>query len=344
MSAVTDFVEQAAKDIITILLSLDSLRAVVAALGIVSPEAKYAHWIYGKRADSIVLQGLKELGFHNEQADEIVKQIHAVAEQQQRRDVTKENAAQYLLAILSKYTVFFDKAIQYGGNKTTQSRYYIDTMEMSHNETDLDKIVDIMSCLCAICEKKPDIIVVPKGGNPLFARSVAQFYTAKLVVAKSKSDKSRITTSDGNKYTDFQINYEGSWGVLATESSQISVIMDCNISGGSQLLDIIADLKKISKEPGIKIEPPQQAYVLFRADDGSGNVANENIDQRFNNIGCQLYRFFDLDEKTKQELYELKKNAKQQGRTPDIYYKSDLEKIDEIILDLKKKNAYFYQK
>lgn len=74
MSAVTDFVEQVVKNIIMILLSLDSLRAVVAALGIVSPEAKYAHWIYGKRTDSIVLQGLKELGFHNEQADEIVKQ------------------------------------------------------------------------------------------------------------------------------------------------------------------------------------------------------------------------------------------------------------------------------
>ena len=343
MNVVVDLIGDIATSIVLILLSIDTVRAFVAALGVVNPEGKYAHWIYGKRADHIVLQGLKELGFHNEQAEDIVKQVRVVAEQQHRRDVTKENAAQYLLAILAKYIVFFDKAIQFGGNKTTKSRYYIDTMEMSHNETDLDKIVDIMSCLCATCGKKPDIIVVPKGGNPLFARAVAQFYTAKLIVAKPKSDKSRITTSDGNKYTDFQINYEGSWSVLAAESPQTSVIMDCNISGGSQLLDIIAEVKRISQEAETKIMPPQQAYVLFRADDGSGNVKNEDIDQRFNNIGCQLRRFFDLDEDTKQALYELKQSADQEGRTPDIYYRSDREKINEIILNLRRKQAYFYQ-
>ena len=67
------------------------------------------------------------------------------------------------------------------------------------------------------------------------------------------------------------------------------------------------------------------------------------IDQRFNNSGCQLHRFFDLDEETKQALYKLKRSANQEGRTPDIYYRSDKEKIDEIILNLRRKQAFFYQ-
>ena len=324
------------------LLSLDTIRALLAMTGWVKPEAKFAWVIYGRYERNLIVTGLKEMGFQPQKSEEISKNLRAVSEDERAKyGITKENAAEQLVALISKYIVCFDRPIQYGGTRTTTSSYYINTMEMSHDENDKRKMVSIMACLYARNRNssKPKIIVTPKGGNPLFAQAVANHYAASFIVAKSQNDKSRITSVAGDAITDFKINYEGSGCVEEDhDCTQNSIIVDCNTSGGSQLIDIANDLRRISSLSNNKrIPTPSVAYVLFRADSGQ----EQDIDQKFKDNDCTLRRFFDLDEDLKKQIYQLKQSV---GKDcyPDLYMTKDKKMIDNIIKEMKNKRLLFY--
>lgn len=325
------------------LLSLDTIRAIIAMTGWVKPEAKYAWIIYGRYERNLIVTGLKELGFQPQKSEEISRNLRKVSENE--RDtygITAENAAEQLVVLIAKYIVHFDQPIQYGGTRTTTSSYYIDTMEMAHDEKDKQLMESIMVHLYSSKGNatKPEVIVTPKGGNPLFALAVANYYAANFVIAKSKSDKSRITSVGNDAYTDFQINYEGSWNVLTSVNDQQCVIVDCNTSGGSQLIDIVNDLRTIASKAGnAKIMAPTEVYVLFRAD--SGQASDIDIDRKFEDNKCKLYRFFDLDEELKEQIYQLKQSVGN-DRSPDLYYESDRQRVEKIILRMKEKDLFFY--
>lgn len=323
------------------LMSLDTIRAIIAMMGWVKPEAKYAWIIYGRYERNLIVTGLKELGFQPQKSEEISKNLRKVSEKE--RDtygITAENAAEQLIILIAKYIVHFDHPIQYGGTRTTTSSYYIDTMEMAHDEKDKRLMVSIMVHLYTSKgnSTKPEVIVTPKGGNPLFALAMADYYAANFVVAKSKNDKSRITLVGNDAYTNFQINYEGSWNVLTSVNDKQCIIVDCNISGGSQLIDIVNDLKDIATKAGnVKIMAPNEVYVLFRADSGQ----DHDIDRKFEDNKCKLYRFFDLDEDLKEQIYDLKQSVGN-NRFPDLYYESDKKRVEAIVQRMKEKGLFFY--
>lgn len=329
--------------IIMSLLSLDTIRAIIAMTGWVKPEAKFAWIIYGRYERNLIVAGLKELGFQAQKSEEISKNLRKVSENE--RDtygITAENAAKQLVILIAKYIVHFDQPIQYGGTRTTTSSYYIDTMEMAHDEKDKQLMGSIMVHLYSAKgnSTKPEVIVTPKGGNPLFALAVANYYAANFVMAKSKGDKSRITSIGNDAYTNFQINYEGSWNVLTSVNDQRCIIVDCNTSGGSQLIDIVNDLRTIASKAGnAKIMAPTEVYVLFRADSGKGS--DIDIDSQFKDNKCKLYRFFDLDEELKELIYQLKQSVGN-DRSPDLYYESDKKRVEAIIQRMKQKNLFFY--
>ena len=287
------------------------------------------------------MTGLKELGFQPQKSEEISKNLRMVSKTEREiYGITEENAAEQLVVLISKYIVHFNRPIQYGGSRTTTSSYYINTMEMSHDEKDKQKMTSIMAHLYAKKgdSTKPEVIVTPKGGNPLFAQSVANHYAASFVVAKSKEDKSRITSVTDDVATDFRINYEGSWNVTTSHRPPNCIIVDCNTSGGSQLIDIVNDLRRISSKVGtVMIPTPAVAYVLFRADSGK----ELDINQKFQDNDCRLYRFFDLDEDIKEQIYQLKQSVGV-DRDPDLYYSDDKKQVDDIIRHMKEKKLFFY--
>ena len=59
-------------------------------------------------------------------------------------------------------------------------------------------------------------------------------------------------------------------------------------------------------------------------------------------FGCQLHRFFDLDEELKSMLYELKEMCKSQNIDIDIYVDTVANKIDEIISKMNDINKLYY--
>ena len=323
------------------LLSLDTIRALIAMIGWVKPEAKFSWIIYGRYERNLIVTGLKELGFQPQKSKEISKNLRTVSKNEREiYGITEKNAAEQLVILIAKYIVHFNRPIQYGGTRTTTSSYYINTMEMSHDEKDKQIMTSIMARLYAAkgSSAKPEVIVTPKGGNPLFAQAVANHYAANFVVAKSKGDKSRITSVGDDAYTDFQINYEGAWNVADSLDAQNCIIVDCNTSGGSQLTDIINDLRRLSdKEGNAKIPTPAEAYVLFRADSGK----EQDINRKFQDNNCKLYRFFDLDEDLKKQIYQLKQSVGAE-RFPDLYYADDKKQVDDIIEHMKQKKLFFY--
>ena len=329
--------------IILMLLSLDTIRALIAMLGWVKPECKFAWLFYGRYDRNIVEAALKDMGYSKERRISVIEGLKSTAKKSESlTGVNNSNAAVQLLILLAKYTEVFSKnKIQYGGQTLTNSSYYIDTMEISHSKKDLDLMAAIMLCLIQNnISVKPDVIFVPKGGNPLFAQAVASILDADLIVVKSNDDKSRIKTTDNNSFDLFRINYEGSWNSLYKERELKNVVLDCNISGGSQLIDIITDTNKLINNSNgkIKLKPLQIAFVLFCVD-----KQDNKIDSRFTGINSSLYRYFDLDEETKKMLYELKEKCNNEGRMPDYYLESDREQAERIIERLRHSNKYYYK-
>lgn len=321
------------------LLSLDTLRAIIAMIGWVKPNAKYSWIIYGRYSKNLVESTLKELGFSSTKSKLITKKIKEITKEVSNKGVTEENAVKLLISILAKYTVKFENPIQYGGTKTTKSDYYIDTMEISHHEEDREMLSAIMVLLVnkkTKASKKPNTIITPKGGNPLFAMEVAELYGASFLMAKSKADKSRIKSINGDDSMSFKINYEGALHAEKLPSGKC-IILDCNTSGGSQLLDIVNDIQNVATKIDIPI--PKEIYVLFRADE-----RHSDIDKKFSDRHCTLYRFFDLDEETKKDIYDLKVKYENNGQAElDIYYKEVDRDIEAIITKIKNKNNFHYE-
>lgn len=326
------------------ILSLDTIRAVIAMLGWIKPDSKYAWLIYGRYNRNLVASAFQELGFQKEKSAKAIKNLkQAAAEIQALTGINDKSAPCQLLILLAKYIVQFEQ-VEYGGQTISNSCFYIDTMEISHNEEDMNKLAGIMACLIrhkwqGDRKKNLEVMLAPKGGNPLFVQAVASVFGSRLIIVKAENDKSRITVADNNPCDLFKINYEGSWSVLNNSRSLGSIVVDCNTSGGTQLLEIITGVKRLTNDSGgdIRLEPPQYAFVLFCVD-----KQKDNIDKKFNDRGAKLIRFFDLDEATKEMLYNLRKRSEAESRLPDYYNDTDRKEAEQLIQRLKQNGKFYY--
>lgn len=319
------------------LLSVDTIRSIIAMMGLVKPNAKYSWLIYGRFQKNLIETTLNEMGFSSSESKRIKKDLRKVSQKFQN-GVTPDNVTKHLIALLAKYIVKFEGKIAYGGTHTTSSQYYINTMEISHCEKDSKILCSAMVNLVdkkSIDNNKPSVVFTPKGGNSLLGMQVAQYYKACYIMAKSETDKSRINTLDHDVGAEFSVNYEGSWETKNIRSKK-SIALDCNISGGSQLLDIIDELNTISKKRQLDFNLPNEVYVLFRVDN------HKEVDKVFEDRNCSLYRFFDLDEEIKEMLYELKFKCENENIEIDIYDTTVSDEIDRIIHKLKEKNKLYY--
>ncbi|WP_417092918.1 hypothetical protein [Intestinimonas timonensis] len=336
--------------VISLILGIDSVRAIIASLGIFNPATKVGHIIYGKYDRTIVKTALKDLGYSSATSDEMVLNMKKIPQSvfMANAGVSAENAAEQLIIMLSKYMFKFNDVILYGGSSLTKSNYYIDTMEISHNKEDKQKLAAIMIYLLQARwegKKSPEVIVTPKGGNPLFVQEVANNLNSHLLVAKAETDKSRIKLTDEAAYPqkEFLVNYEGSWFLSETDKEKSCVVIDCNTSGGTQLLDIVKEIRlfndKFKSSSSVKIQAPSKVFVLFRAD-----IDGDDIDKKFEAHKCKIYRFFDLDEVAKEKMYEFKHSRKEKGRSPSYYIEDDIKGAREIIQYLQNQNLYYYDR
>ena len=72
--------------------------------------------------------------------------------------------------------------------------------------------------------------------------------------------------------------------------------MDCNTSGGSELMETITEFNRLLSETGWAVTQLSEAYVLFRPDNQA------DIDSRFRSNQLRIYRYLDLNEDVKTAL------------------------------------------
>lgn len=325
-------------NLVLLVLALDTVRAIIAATGIFGRNIPIiSRLIYGKKDEDVVSEAFKMLGFHKNEIESIKKRIKKEAKG--RSAFPKKDSSRRLTYILAKNTIEFENDISYGlispEKQISYSKYYINTMDAVHNDNDLEELSLIMTRLIEknINNCKPDFIIVPKGGNPLLAQNIARKLKLKLVIAKDKNDSAR-PPQDTEEMKIFSIRYEGIKELLyCNERKKYSgILIDCNTSGGTQLINIVKEFNNFIEKCNVPIEPISKAFVLFKLVKYDSNKIEVKIDKQFDDINCKLYRIYDLDEEDKKALKTM----------PTEEYYEVLEEIDELHDVIKKKGRYYF--
>ena len=246
-----------------------------------------------------------------------------------------------LLELILKYIQ--KGACTFSTNLSISSHYYINSMDASHNNADLNIMSNIIiKLLQQNGFKKLDFILTPKSGNTLLGQDVAEKLNCTSVFCKKQSDNSHVSLEDNSLLTAFVTNFEGVSYLLEKSNSKKSklngVIIDCNSSSGDTILDCMQSfnsnleaLKGVNSDFG-DVDIVNTAFVLFRPVDNN----TIDIDDKFKNEGFKCVRCFDLCETSKEAIFNYKK---QNGKTSYSYYeKDDKELINSVIEGLGKKN------
>ncbi|MBR6862443.1 MAG: hypothetical protein IKM73_14095 [Acidaminococcaceae bacterium] len=115
--------------------------------------------------------------------------------------------------------------------------------------------------------------------------------------------------------------------------------MDCNTSDRAQLLNILEEVNRtfFNTTGPIKLKSKNSVFVLFCV-----NNQAVNIDEKFEQHNVNLVRFFDLDESSKNMLYELKLKCAREHRTPSYLNDEDRADAKQIIDTMKENQKYYY--
>jgi len=266
------------------------LRDLVFATGLVPPGSPLEFLFINHSHESLASSILRRLGVDHRLV--VRRPVHTVS----------LAGVDQLVALLTRYTRSFARDISYGKETVINSRYYVNTMEASHSENDLHLMADLIVRLILRSRNDvlPDFILTPKAGNPLLAQALHDTCSVPVVLRKAEHDKSRARGAE--KAEALFVNFEGIHQLAELtrheERTLRGVAVDCNTSGGSELLDSMREFNTLIGRNGWSVEAVSEAYVLFRPDN------HTNIDERFSQHGLRIVRYFDLNEAFKKEIIE----------------------------------------
>ena len=315
-------------DIILFILAVSTIRDVIASLGVVPRRCRFSWIFYGRYDRDLVKTVLsEELHYTDQDADQFV---HGMTKGELERNRKREPKVYYrmLIDVIRKCMIQGDAI--YG---STHTNYYIHTMMGSQDDEIRETMCELMVHL--ILERMKikkidsiDFIIVPKSGNSRLGQAIAEKLNARCILHKSKTDKAYAKTddsSDANYMINYNINFEGAY-YLEKGKPLRGVVLDCNTSGGSQLLEAVKEFNTlIDHSRDIKFKKIEDVFTLFRADMDDG----KNIDSNFADQGCRLHRIFDLTEPYKERIF------KGISEGENIPYFTSESKVDGIIADMR---------
>lgn len=296
--------------IILLILTVDTIRTILVALGWVHPDTPIiGKWLCGRRDQDIVKNVLLDMGYKEEKAKSSITDIRNMV--QRKKQFHSEEEPLQVLDIVSRGIIKLDASITYGIENKSKSNYYINTMGIAH---DRDCLKDMEKCLEKLVDNhciKWDFIIVPKGGNPLLAQKLsAERDNTPFIMAKDCNDAARPGGASTNDLD--VINFEGLEELLSKTKQKSrrlkGIVIDDNAAGGSQLLKAVKEFNEFVKRDGSRFEPIKYCFVLFKLtkkDSVTGTVIDDDL--KFKKEGCTLYRYFDLDENDKIKIHSSKK-------------------------------------
>lgn len=316
-------------------LGIMTLRELIAMFGVFPRDKKLSFLIYNNYDSYLVKETLKALGLEKK---DITNTIYA-------KKITNSVKAgnigkRHLIQILSQFLICIDGNAQYGVQTVISTKYYITTAEATYYEEYLDWMCHLLGNL--ILEKlrengisnKPDFIITPKGGNTNLGKAFANRSNSLFITSKYISIRGTyVSLSSGKPEFNLKTNYEGAWELINRANSiknnqkLYGIVVDCNTATGEQIEETLSSFNSLVKRLELPIEPVKNVFTLYRA------IDNEkcDIDTKFKEHDYRLYRYCDLSESNKEEIY------KQRGKKNrlDVHYRKDVKKIDNIIKQIR---------
>jgi len=355
--------------IILVILSLATLRDVLAKFHLIP--AKEGKWwskiLYGDVSKESIINILCKINLHEDDIPLIIEKLKGnnlekgiikevfdeigVSEIKAKQRLSNnlfdsESISQPNIRLLELILKYIQKgACTFSTNLSISSNYYINSMDASHNNADLNIMSNIIIRLLQQNGfKKLDFILTPKSGNTLLGRDVAEKLNCTSIFCKKQSDNSHVSLEDNSLLTAFVTNFEGVSYLLEKSKSKKTnlngVIIDCNSSSGDTLKDCMQSFNtNIEALKGLNsdfdnIDIVNSAFVLFRP----VNNSTIDIDDKFKNEGFKCVRYLDLCETSKEAIFDYKKRNK---KTSYSYYeKDDKELINSIIDSIDKKTTH----
>ena len=284
---------------ILFLLCLDSIRFVIAALGIIPPDMKVlGRLIYGGRDKDVVKSALIDLGYSDKAS--ATSRIDIKALLNNKIVSYFDDSPLRLLHVISCCIKKYNDKVRFGDSGVSESNYYINTMGIVHHEFFLNQMSDILMKLINRRNHTYDFFIVPKGGNPLLAQRISTSYGKPLITAKDHND---AANPDGLRIEEIDdIIFEGLDVVLekANKSGKKlrGAVIDCNATEGGQILNIVTKFNECITERNYTLKPLTECFVLFKL-----VTEHHDTDREFKDNRCTLFRYFDLSEEDKEKIH-----------------------------------------
>jgi hypothetical protein len=291
-----------AGQIILVILAITGIRDILAFMGWVPRELKYSWLVYGRYDDALITRTLTNLGFSREDVE------RAASRARQPRTPPIKDPLSRLTRLLAGRLRKFDESINYGHKTLVTSKYYIDTMGAVHDDNTAGAMCELLADLISANLNRetsgqwPDFVVCPKLGNPMFGVTFARKMHLRALVSKTAEETSRVRFSNAAPESSLGVNFEGGdllqQAISRARGRQLTgVLVDCNMSGGSMLLDAARQFNSLIDDGLQGVRRLDRAYVLFRPDSCA-------ISPGFALEGIAVHRFVDLDEVLKDRLWD----------------------------------------
>ncbi len=209
-----------------------------------------------------------------------------------------------LLELASRHIKYYEGGLGHGRSVRVQSQYFINTLEASYNEDDLDIMTSALRTLIDHSElpfPQIDFVLYIKSGNQILARNIYNGVGDYMIyicrIDGNAGSYPLHTKVDMHLYS---VQFENLDALLETAKHTsgkklTGIAIDCSISTGNGLKDAITQFNKLVKKGQYNINEINHAFVLYAHkpyDDGKS--------QEF-----KLHRYFDMDEKTRELIYKV---------------------------------------
>ena len=338
-----------ANKIILGFLAVETILKVLRNTGLFPRDNKLFSWLYNDYDKELLKKVFLDLGYSERKAQNNIQKLKK-GRRQNGIIADEDKIVDKLLFIIGQFTTKFQNAIGFGeGKKSNKSNYYINTMEAVQNTAIKEELANYLLQLVLDKEQENsvDFVLVPKGGNPLLGLKLAEALNCELLIGKDSNDsaQAKVLTNQENQngievdnYNRSLLRYEGCQRLLNMPVRKgkklYGIAVDDNTAGGSLLLSVADGFNNLIDSQASNIEKIKNCYVLFKLVKIINNK-EVNIDQKFQDRGLKLYRYFDLSEEDKKNIYDDLHVTEEFEN--DLFYTEEIKnKISNIRKNLKK--------
>lgn len=216
-----------------------------------------------------------------------------------------------LILVLGNHTKFFEEGVFCDRSKRIRVNYLVSTLEASHDIEDLKVMVDVIEKLYfGICdETHVDFVISLKGGNVLLVNRFVQLHQNELMhITYNRNlffESFGIVSSNVNDVVSgIGLKFENMEELIRiaklSERKLNGIILDCSFSSGEGIIQCVKEFNDMLNDNTnkiVNINPITEVRVIY-------SHIGENIEDRLNELNCNIEYLFSLDSERRKQLFE----------------------------------------